>query len=254
MLAKQRLAYIMKRLEEDAAISVNTLSKEMKISLSTVQRDLRKLQSEGKIERERGGALSNEFYETLTTSKERSTEGKEHVNAKQKDELARCASELIQDQACIYMDTGTTMAYMVPYIMNKDITIVTNSFYLVQKLKGCKAKLIVLGGEYNSKYDMSGGSVTLKELDSYRFDHCFISCNGFNVENKEVSCVDTDNGIVKEHAMHRSLHAHLLADASKLKVRATYTFATMKEFDTIFTDEKEGHNIQNIAVCKGEKR
>ena len=49
MLAKERLLYIIKRLQAQPSISVADLCKELQVSKSTIQRDLKILEDEGKI-------------------------------------------------------------------------------------------------------------------------------------------------------------------------------------------------------------
>ena len=66
MLAKERLAYVVKRLQVQPSISIQELSKEMNVSFSTVQRDLRKLEQNGNIERSRGGAISKQVSEIIS--------------------------------------------------------------------------------------------------------------------------------------------------------------------------------------------
>lgn len=252
MLAKERLAYIMKRVADHQSISVAALAKEMQVSLSTVQRDLRKLALEGMIEREHGGALPHNFSQTIHTYSEVSVDEKASVKQKEKDWIARVASKIIKENECIFIDSGTTTAGLAPYLRNRKITIVTNSHYVVRKLRGAIAKILVLGGEYNSKYDMNWGSVTLEEIKQLHFDRCFMSANGCSAKTGEMYSVELDNGLVKKNVMERSTYKYALIDASKFEMKALYTFAHAAAFDQIFVDDdsQEKETLSNITVCK----
>lgn len=250
MLSKERLRYIIQRLEADQAVSVTTLSREMEVSLSTVQRDLRKLVAEGKIEREHGGAITNDFAQMLSSRTEESVDKKTALHKQQKQHVASVASQVIEDGDCIFVDSGTTTAYMVPYIRNRNITIVTNSLYLVAKLRGCKAKVVVLGGTYDSKYDMNSGSITLQAIRQFQFDRCFISANGWNTDTHELFSVESENGIIKESVMEQSVYNYLLIDSSKFDVRAMYVFANEDAFTQIYVDCYLKGKNKKITICK----
>lgn len=106
MLAKERLAYIVNRLQVRPSISIQELSREMNVSFSTVQRDLRKLEADGKIERSRGGAVSNRVVEMLSGMNEVAVSEKIHLNKQEKEVVAKTAAKLIKDGECIFFGFG----------------------------------------------------------------------------------------------------------------------------------------------------
>ena len=252
MLAKERLAYIIQRLQVRPSISVQDLSKEMNVSISTVQRDLKKLEAEGKIERARGGAVSNEIVETLSKESDVAVSEKVHIHQEEKETIAKTASQLIQEGECIFLDSGTTIAHLVPYIYAKNITIFTNSMYVHRKLIGCKGDVYLLGGKYSNKLDMTLGAPTLTQMESLRFDRAFLSASGLDIKSKEIYAVDDEIAIIKKVAIKRSKHAYLLVDHSKFKINAVHIYAKLSELDAIYTDElpENGKKVKNIIVCE----
>ncbi|MEG2751899.1 MAG: DeoR family transcriptional regulator, partial [Anaerorhabdus sp.] len=108
MLAKERLAYIVNRLQVRPSISIQNLSKEMNVSLSTVQRDLRKLEQDGRIERSFGGAISNQVSKVLSERNEIAVSEKIHLHKTEKEIIAKAAVQQIQEGECIFLDSGTT--------------------------------------------------------------------------------------------------------------------------------------------------
>lgn len=252
MLSKERLVYIINRLQVRPSISVQELSKEMNVSLSTVQRDLRKLEEDNRIERSRGGAISNNYSEILSGITEVAVSDKVHLHQDEKEVIAKNASKLINDGECIFLDSGTTIAHLVPFIMNKNITIVTNSYYVLRKLVGCKGKIYMLGGIYNAKYDMTLGASTISQMEKLRFDRIFISANGIDLKIKEVYSVESEIAIIKQWAMKRAKRKYLLVDDSKFDTRAIHTYAKVTDFDYIFTNAypAEEKVLKNIVICK----
>lgn len=252
MLAKERLAYIVNRLQVRPSISVHELSKEMNVSFSTVQRDLRKLESDGRIERSRGGAVSNRVSEMLSGDNEIAVSAKIHLNKPEKEMIAKTASKLIKDGDCIFLDSGTTIAHLVPYIMSKNITIVTNSMYLQRKLAGCKGQIFLVGGKYNTKFDMTLGAATIMLLESLRFDRAFLSTSGIDIKSKELYSVESEIAVIKKLVLKRSRRIYVLADHTKFEVKAVHTYAKLSDVDYIFTDEYPQNErvLKNIVVCK----
>ena len=252
MLSKERLVYIINRLQVRPSISVQELSKEMNVSLSTVQRDLRKLEEEKKIERSRGGAISNTYSEILSGITDVAVSDKIHLHQDEKEVIAKNAAKLINDGECIFLDSGTTIAHLVPYIMNKNITIVTNSHYVLRKLAGCKGKIYMLGGVYNAKYDMTLGASTVAPMEKIRFDRIFISANGVDLKLKEVYSVESEIAIIKQLALKRTKRKYLLVDDSKFETKAIHTYAKIADFDYVFTNAYPSVEkvFKNIVICK----
>ncbi|MEG0361374.1 MAG: DeoR/GlpR family DNA-binding transcription regulator [Longicatena sp.] len=252
MLAKERLAYIVNRLQVRPSISIQNLSKEMNVSLSTVQRDLRKLEQDGRIERSFGGAISNQVSKVLSERNEIAVSEKIHIHKAEKEIIAKVAVQQIQEGECIFLDSGTTIAHMVPYLMSKHITIVTNSLYLQRNLVGCLGQVFLLGGVYNTKFDMTLGSATNMALEELHFDRAFMSASGIDLKCKELYSVESDIASIKKIVLKRAEHKYVLVDHSKFMITAIHTFAKVNDFDYIFTDKeiKSERIIKNLYYCK----
>lgn len=252
MLAKERLAYIVNRLQVRPSISIQELSKEMNVSFSTVQRDLKKLEKEGKIERSRGGAISNRVSEMLSNDNEVSVSAKIHLNKQEKETIAKTAAKLIKDGECIFLDSGTTISHLVPYIMSRNVTIVTNSMYLQRKLAGCKGQIFLLGGKYNTKFDMTLGSATIMQLENIRFDRAFLSTSGIDIKSRELYSVESEVAVIKKLVLKRAKRAYVLADHTKFEIKAVHTYAKLNDIDYVFTNAYPEHEriLKNIVICK----
>lgn len=252
MLAKERLAYIVNRLKIRPSISIQELSKEMNVSFSTVQRDLRKLEESGKVERSRGGAISNHVSSMLSGMNEVAVSEKVHLNEPEKEKIAAYAAKYIKEGDCIFLDSGTTIAHLVPHIMSKNITVVTNSIYLQRKLVGCKGNVFLMGGIYNPKFDMTLGASTVMQLENLRFDCAFLSASGIDLKSKELYSVESEIALIKKMVMKRARKKYVLVDHTKFEIEAIYTYAKLSDIDAIFTDSK-GHyetKARNIVICE----
>lgn len=251
MLAKTRQSTILNLIKENQWVSIKNLSELLDVSISTIQRDLYKLEQNGKIKRERGGAISVALAKKLTVEDEIPVSDNENTNAEQKQMICIEAAKVIEDGDIVFVDSGTTTTFLAPYLVNKSVTIVTNSHYFVRKISNYDLDIIMLGGKYYKKYDMNWGSITLNELDNFSFDRCFITANGLNLSSGDFCNVEIDNGYLKEKVMKRSKKSYILLDSSKFNVTTKYCFANIDDFDSVFVDNIDAceNKWENIIVC-----
>lgn len=257
MLSKERMYRILNLLKEESFVTVKQLMEEFNVSRSSIMRDLVELENLGLIQRERGGAVAKNVANlTLSSFNEAPVINKESLYIEEKQCICRQAAKKIQDGDCIYIDSGTTPVYLLPYIIDKQIKIVTPSTYLIRKLPDCfKGDIFLLGGEFKKSYDMSYGALTLEMIKHFNFDHAFFSTNGVNLENGEVYIFEFAIGAVKQAIMKRCLNNYLLIDSSKFNIRAICTWANSNEFNNIYVNEFET-NIElpdNYIVCNSDE-
>ena len=252
MLQEERLVYILNRLNESPSVSVNQLSKELDISLSTVQRDLRFLHDAGKVQRSRGGVLSKSYGEILSGMNEISVADKEDLYTFAKEKIAKEAALEVREGECIFLDSGTTIACMIPYLVQKGVTIITNSFYLLRKFNLTETNITVLGGKYYPKYDMTLGAGTIGQLENLRFDRAFLSSCGIDLKLKEIYAVDIEIAQIKRMVIERSKHVSVLMDGSKFGIQAIQIYAKTNQVDRIYTESypKDVKYLDNIIICE----
>lgn len=254
MLSKERQYIIMNLLNEKPFITIKELTEELGVSRSSVMRDLIELENQGLIERERGGAIAkNTAMTTLSSLNEIPVMSKETLYVDEKQKICQEAAKRIKDGDCIYIDSGTTPVYLLPYIVNKHIKIVTASTYLIRKLPDTfQGDIYLLGGEFKKSFDMSYGPLTLEMIKQFNFDHAFFSTNGVNLDNGEVYIFDFSIGAIKKAILKRSIRNYLLVDASKFDIKALCTWAYSYEFNAIYVNAfpQEKDIPDNYIVCE----
>jgi DeoR/GlpR family transcriptional regulator of sugar metabolism len=122
MIGKERQAIIMDRLNQNGFVSVQELMKDLKASRSSVMRDLISLEEEGLLVREHGGASLENARKSMNKISELPVFEKETLQAQAKLIVCHSAAEQIEEGDCIFIDSGTTAAFLLSYLPKKNIT------------------------------------------------------------------------------------------------------------------------------------
>lgn len=231
MILEKRLEIILDTLEKEEAVSNKILTDKLKVSESTLRRDLSYLQDMGKITRVHGGAVLN----NIAASEINFTDNQKR-QLKEKSIIGKKACGLIKDAKFIYLDAGSTCHEVIKFLNNsRDITIVTNGLMHVDDLIKKNIKAVLLEGEIKPSTKVTTGIRTLESISKYNFDLAFIGANGFDA--KAYYTADPNEAVVKSKAIENSTRAYILADRSKENVKYFQTIATRDEIKLITEEE-----------------
>lgn len=231
MILEKRLEIILDTLEKEEAVSNKILTDKLKISESTLRRDLSYLQEMGKITRVHGGAVLN----NIAASEINFTDNQKR-QLKEKSIIGKKACGLIKDAKFIYLDAGSTCHEVIKFLNNsRDITIVTNGLMHVDDLIKKNIKAVLLEGEIKPSTKVTTGIRALESISKYNFDLAFIGANGFDA--KAYYTADPNEAVVKSKAIENSTRAYILADRSKENVKYFQTIATRDEIKLITEEE-----------------
>lgn len=236
MLGKERVLFLLNRLEQENILNVKDIAKELEISEATIRRDLTELEKQGKIKRIHGGAILADADQIVSEQREVKMKERFRIHYEEKRKVAEAACELIKDGECIFLDGGSSLVPMIDSLQNRNIRIVTHNHLIVSKLKNPKAQIVVVGGDYISKYAMSTGSLAVNTLRQFQFDRCFIGCAGIDIEENCSYTAEVETRELKNIAIENSKHSYLLIDSSKLGVKGFCKFQALETFDTIYCD------------------
>ncbi len=252
MITEERKLRIMEIIRQDGFISIKQIMSMFNVSRSSAMRDLDELVSQGLVVRKRGGASLEESDLLLSQFNELPTKDKQYNQQEQKKRICKYASNLIKDGSTIYIDSGTTVLYLVDYIREREITIITpNTRLLTYIPSDFKGKIILLEGEYSPKYECVGGSITANSILKYHYDYAFLTANGIDFDTQEVCGTVFQFSENKNLVMSRSDHVELLIDYSKKNVKGISTWAHFDDFDHIYIDQCEDQELNNkIIVCE----
>ena len=164
MLGKERILYLLDCLEKNNILKVKEIASELNISEATIRRDLSELEKQNKLKRIHGGAVKIDTNQILSEQREVRMQDRFRIHYEEKRKICDKACSIVQEGECIFLDGGTSIVPMIDKLQNLNIRIVTHNHLIVSKLKNPKAQIIVIGGDYISKYAMSAGALAINTL------------------------------------------------------------------------------------------
>ncbi len=212
--------------------NVKELELELKVSALTIRRDLIELVNTGNIIRTHGGCIISDdgvntfFHEQL------------ELNVELKSKIGKEAAKLITDESTILLGDGTTTFQFATFFNStKPITIYTNSIHAIQELKKHpNCRIYVLGGQYDSGYDMLllKGSLSDRVLEMYNFDLVILGADAIS-SNGACMLKTEEAARTYQIILQRGKQKILLADHTKLNARGSVSFGKLSDFDLWIT-------------------
>ena len=228
---QNRKRIILQTLEQAGTADVHALALLLQTSDMTVRRDLVELAQQGLLYRTRGGAMRLDLASNPVRF-----ENKVAQRTEQKIYIARRAAETIQEGDIIFMDCGSTVFQLCPFIRHKRIQVITNSLPVAAELIGSSVTVNLVGGEVDAGRQAVHGLMAERHIRLYRADRAFIGVNGVSVEHGLSANSEHEAGITLAMAQ-QAKQAYLLCDSSKLEQTRYLQFAPLELVQTLITDQ-----------------
>ena len=175
MLKIERQNIIEQELSKQGFVLVPALSELFRCSEETVRRDLKEMESEGRLVRTHGGAYLVEKFDKSYPTNLRMV-----YYHRTKDRLAQQAMLHIQENDVVMLDSSTTCLSLAEAMVKsqKNMTIITNSLQICSMCSESNANinLICLGGAFRKRTTSFTDQHTVDMLRGYHADLSFISC------------------------------------------------------------------------------
>ena len=233
MLKTERKKLILEELGKHKVVSLEKLVGLLDTSESTVRRDLDELESENKLRRVHGGAELPHSLQEEETIQEKSVK-----NLQEKKLIAQKSASLIKEKDVIFVDAGSTTAFLIKELERKDIIVVTNSIHHAVQLVDKQIPTVIIGGGVKMTTDASIGGVALNQINQLHFDRAFIGMNG--VDEGYYTTPDMEEGAVKRAIIENAKQTYVLADSSKV---GQSCFAKVAPIKRAIVITSKGHEL-----------
>lgn len=232
MLAIERRREIISRLTLDGKVIVSELAKDFGVTEETIRRDLEKLDKDGIASKTYGGAVSKR-----SSGLDLPYSIREGVNVEEKQLIADCIAELIEDGERLMVDSSSTALYVIKKIKDKkNLTIITNSVKILLELADKQDWTVLSTGGVLKRGALSlTGSSAEKMIRSYHVDTAICSCKGLDI-TLGVTDSNENDSLIKQ-AMIASAERRILAvDSEKFDRKSFVKVCDVAGVDVIATD------------------
>ena len=218
--------YILK----NESVSLDKLCDVFKVSKNTIRRDIKELLEKGKIKKIYGGVTINQ--KKLVPFEERNIK-----NHAEKKVTAEIAAAYINDGDIIFIDSGTTTMWLIDYLKNKNITILTNNLSaIVSALPYPNLNIISLGGTLKRKTNSFVGNSTSLVLKDYNISKAFMAATGISIARGATNS-SVEEYELKKLIVEKSDEIFLIVDSSKFDSISLMTYSPLENLDYIITDK-----------------
>lgn len=202
MYSLERQKEILELLQVHKTLQVEKLCNLLYVSPSTIRRDLNRMEKNGLLTRTHGGAmlLEGSAYENPFLFRE------QKYQVEKNRICALAASQIIAGQT-IFLDTSSTVTYLVPYLTRvSSLTVITNNMKVAELLSSNPNCTTILAGGRVRPNSFSVLGVQAKNFfEQYYADIAFLSCNSFSATL----------GMTESHEEEAELKRALLGNAKR---------------------------------------
>ena len=232
MLANQRREKIIDLLKEDGAAKVINLAKIFRVSEVTIRQDLEKLEKEGIIIREHGGAFLKSVEDSV-----RSFTLFNRDNMDKKAVIGKKASHYIDNGDTIILDSGSTTTEIAKHLSGKkNLTVITNALNIALILGAEPGiEVIVTGGEFKPPTLSLTGQKAADFFEDLHVDKLFLATAGISLRSG-LTYPGLSDIVVKKAMIDASDLKYLVADSTKIGKNSFASLGALSLIDYIITD------------------
>jgi DeoR/GlpR family transcriptional regulator of sugar metabolism len=233
MTANHRREKIFELIKEDGSAKVVNLSKIFKVTEPTIRQDLEKLEEDGLVIKEHGGAyLKNVDLNVRTVSLAH------QENLDKKEAIAQKCLEFIESGDTIILDSGSSTSEIAKKLKGfKDLTVITNALNIALILGAEPGiEVIVTGGEFKPPTLSLTGQKASDFFEGIHAQKLFLATAGISLK-AGLTYPSISDLVVKKAMIEAAEVTYLVADSTKFGKSAFASLGALSLINYIITDE-----------------
>lgn len=235
MLIPERQSRLKDLLARRGMSDLETLAAELKVSHSTVRRDLEQLEQGGLVQRTHGGVIWVGDRDGVDGARPYAFNQRMNYQVDAKRRIARAARSLIGPGETILLDGGTTTFHLARELLDQPLQLVTNSLPIANLfLNDEHVELVLIGGMLYPRYGVLLGPMAETTLAGIHTKTLFLSVAGIHggaLYNQNLLLVQAE-----KRMMDQAQQVVLLADAAKFGQQALARLCDLIDVDIVVTD------------------
>ena len=232
MLAEERRGRLLELVRVNGFAALPDLADALKVSESTVRRDLDFLEEAGSAKRTHGGV----FY-TGASPKLPHFDERQPCQWDKKRAIAAAAAALIEDGDALLLDGGTTTYEVARLLVGRPLQIVTNSLPVANLFASSPSTdLIVLGGYVLPRTGVALGPYANRMLEGVNVRRTILSVAGANERgfyNSNLLLVETEQAMMKA-----ADEVMIVADSTKFGRQSLALMCPLESVQHVVVDQE----------------
>lgn len=249
---------ILDQLQNGELVYVRDLSRVLHVSEVTIRRDLQALENRGLVKRVFGGARlaapaqdeaapaprpeGSLFSQNLLT--------RQMYRAAEKDLICRKVATLLEDDEIVFMNSGTTLLYLMRYIANKNLHVFTNNAAMALVDRPADVELTITGGEHFVRTQSMVGSIAKNTISKVIATSCILGVRGISATSGITTSLHQETEI-NNMMLHNCTGKHIVA-AGPNKIGQCHNYITcdIQDIHILVTlSSADPEEIRKIADC-----
>ena len=233
LLSEPRRRRILEWIEEEGSARVRDLSAAFEVSEATIRQDLERLEKDGHITREHGGAFLNSVPAQV-----HGFSLHHQVNMEAKRKIGALAASQVKDGETIILDAGTTTTEIANRLIDRqNITVITNSLNIAMVLGAVPSFAVHMpGGQFKAPTLSLSGDKSVEYFRNIFAGKLFLATAGVAVDAGLTYPSFADLQL-KEAMINAASRVYLVADSAKINRSSFTRLGALELIHTFITDD-----------------
>jgi DeoR/GlpR family transcriptional regulator of sugar metabolism len=236
VFARERQEHVVRIVEEHGRARVSDLAAQFGVSAVTIRKDLVALESEHRLVRTHGGAI------TINRSRpELAFEIRERLQADEKARIGAAAAALVHDGESVVMDASTTALSVARHLKARtgwsQLTVITNGLRIASELAGHPGIIVLmLGGRVRWEALSVVGQLGDGLFSRINVQKAFVGAAGFTLESGLADATD-EEAQIKRSMVAAAREVIAIVDHTKWERAAFATFCPTAQISIVLSSE-----------------
>ncbi|WP_343038825.1 DeoR/GlpR family DNA-binding transcription regulator [Paracoccus aestuariivivens] len=233
LLSEPRRRRILEWIQEEGAARVRELASAFQVSEATIRQDLERLENEGFITREHGGAYLNSApsqVESLMLHHQENMDKKRRIGA--------LAASLVEDGETLILDAGTTTTEVATRLVNrKNLTVITNALNIAIVMGAVPGfEVHMPGGQFKAPTLSLSGDKSVEYFRNIFAGKLFLATAGVALDAGLTYPSFADLQL-KEAMIRAASRVYLVADSTKINKSSFTRLGSLEVVHSFITDD-----------------
>lgn len=244
---EHRRQFILDVVSKHGYTRVTDLAEQLGVTGATIRGDLRYLESQGKLVRSHGGALT-----ATTTVLDLREDVKKMANVEAKEAIANTASSLVAASDSIMIASGSTMAAFANRLNPVGhLNVVTPSIRIAMSfVDNPDVTVVQLGGVIYGNTLSTRGNYAEAGLDLFQCNKLFFGVEGFDLTSG-LTCATVEEANLTKKMIKSATQVVVLADSSKYCRRGFGKICNFEDVDILVTDSRLSNEAREMIEALG---